>query len=208
MEVKQAIQKRRSVRSYEKRAVPEEKIKRVLEAARLAPSASNRQLWKFIVVRDETRRQEIAKAASNQSFIAEAPVVIAAVGLDPDSLMRCGVPRYAVDLAIAVDHMTLAAVEENLGTCWIGSFSQEKVKKMLNIPEKYKVVALLPLGFPADKPKVKSRRSLKEIVCYETFTGVRSSNCQCKVKTSYFLQSKNVIPLSLSASIPKFTPVR
>ncbi|MCD6471746.1 nitroreductase family protein [Candidatus Aerophobetes bacterium] len=169
MEVKQAIQERRSVRSYEKREVPEEKIKRVLEAARLAPSASNRQLWKFIVVRDQKRRRELAQAASNQNFIAEASVVIAAVGLNPSHIMHCGVPSYAVDLAIAVDHMTLIAVEENLGTCWIGDFSQEEVKEILNIPEKYKVVALLPLGYPADKPKVKSRRSLKEIVCYETF---------------------------------------
>jgi len=166
MEVKRAIRERRSVRSYEKKEVPEEKIERVLEAARLAPSASNRQLWKFIVVRDEARRQKISKAASNQNFIAEAPVVIAAV----NHIMHCGVPSYAVDLAIAVDHMTLAAAEENLGTCWIGDFSQEEVKKILNIPEKYKVVALLPLGFPADKPKVKLRRPLKEIVCYETFT--------------------------------------
>jgi len=170
MEVKRAIRERRSVRSYEKKEVPEEKIERVLEAARLAPSASNRQLWKFIVVRDEARRQKISKAASNQNFIAEAPVVIAAVGLNPNHIMHCGVPSYAVDLAIAVDHMTLAAAEENLGTCWIGDFSQEEVKKILNIPEKYKVVALLPLGFPADKPKVKLRRPLKEIVCYETFT--------------------------------------
>jgi nitroreductase len=83
--------------------------------------------------------------------------------------MRCGVPEYAVDLAIAVDHMTLQAVELGLGTCWIGAFSQEEVKRILKIPENCKVVALLPVGYPADTPGPKSRKSLGEVVCYETF---------------------------------------
>ena len=84
--------------------------------------------------------------------------------------MSSGVPAFAVDLAIAVDHMTLKATEEGLGTCWIGAFSQEKVKKVLEIPERYKVVVLLPLGFPADTPEPKSRKNIEEIVCYENFS--------------------------------------
>ena len=169
MDVMEAIRKRRSVRSYRKDPVPDEKLKKILEAARLAPSARNSQNWKFVVVRDAARRKELAKAAADQYFVGEAPVVIAAVALQPEYVMRCEVPAYAVDLAIAVDHMTLVAVEEGLGTCWIGAFYQDEVKRILNIPRGYKVVALLPLGFPADTPEEKYRKPLNEIVCYEVF---------------------------------------
>lgn len=168
MNVHQAIKIRRSVRSYKPDPVPEEKLKKVLEAARLAPSAHNEQEWKFVVIRDAKRREQLSEAAG-QSFIAEAPVIIVAVGLDPEHVMRSGNPAYAVDLAIAIDHMTLAAVEEGLGTCWVGAFSQNEVKEILKIPARYKVVVLLPLGFPADKPGPKSRKNLEEIVCDENY---------------------------------------
>ena len=169
MNVYEAIKKRRSVRDYKPESVPEESLKRILEAGRLAPSAHNAQDWKFIVVKDSEKRKALAEAAFGQGFVAKAPVVIVTVALNPEDVMGGGVPTYAVDLAIAVDHMTLAAVEEELGTCWIGAFSQGEVKRILNIPEKYKVVALLPLGFPADSAKPKIRKNLKEIVCYESF---------------------------------------
>jgi len=169
MELKKAIEERRSVRSYKEDSIPEDKLKRVLEAARLAPSASNRQPWKFIIVKDPQKRKELAEAASHQSFVGEAPIVIAAVALNTTHIMQCGIPSYPVDLAIAVDHITLSAVDEGLGTCWIGAFSQEEVKRILKVPDPYKVVALLPLGFPADKPGFKSRKPIEEIICYETF---------------------------------------
>jgi nitroreductase len=169
MDVHQAIKTRRSVRSYKPDSVPEEKLKKVLEAARLAPSAHNEQERKFIVVKNAEKRKKLAEAALDQDFVGEAPVVIVAVSLEPEEVMSSGVPNYAVDLAIAVDHMTLAAIEEGLGTCWIGAFSQEKVKEVLEIPERYKVVILLPLGFPTDKPKSKSRKNLEEIVCDENY---------------------------------------
>ena len=169
MEVYQVIKIRRSVRDYKSDPVPEESLKKILDAARLAPSAHNSQQWKFIVVRNLEKRKQLARAAHNQNFIAQAPIVIIAVSLDPEHLMSCGVPAYAVDLAIAADHMSLVAVEEGLGTCWIGAFSQQEVKEILQIPEQYKVVALLPIGFPADQPKPKSRKDLEEIVCEEIF---------------------------------------
>jgi len=170
MDVYTAIKTRRSVRSYKSDPVPEESLKRILEAARLAPSAANRQQWKFVVVRDPEKRKQLSQAAHHQSFVGEAPVVIAAVALAPERMMSCEVPAYAVDLAIAVDHITLAAVEEGLGTCWIGAFSQEEVKRILNIPPRYKVVTILPLGFPDDRPGAKLRKGLEEIACYETFS--------------------------------------
>ncbi|MBL7141817.1 nitroreductase family protein [Patescibacteria group bacterium] len=173
MDVHQAIKNRYSVRRYKSDSIPEEKLIRVLQAGRLAPSAHNAQAWKFVVVQDNKKRKKLVRAAHNQSFIGRAPVVIAAVALDPEHIMGCGVPAYAVDLAIAVDHLTLAAVAEGLGTCWIGAFNQDQVREILNIPEKYKVVALLPLGFPADEPGVKTRKELKEIVCYNSFSEPR-----------------------------------
>jgi len=168
MNVAEAIKNRYSCRSYKADSVPEEKLKRVLEAARLAPSAHNEQECKFVVVRDDNKRREVAEAAG-QGFIAEAPVIIAAVALEPEHIMRSGNPAYAIDLAIAVDNMTLQATEEGLGTCWIGAFSQEEVKKVLEVPEEYKVVALMPLGFPAEKGRPKSRKSLDEIISYDKF---------------------------------------
>ena len=170
MELKEIVTKRRSVRAYEDRPVPEKSLRNILEAARLAPSARNDQSWKFVVVREDKRRQELARAADNQGFVAEAPVVIAAVATEPERIMGCGVPSYAVDLSIAVTHMILAAVDEGLGTCWLGAFSQQRVKEILKIPGKYRVVALLTLGFPMGEMKVKTRKSLEEIACYETLT--------------------------------------
>ncbi len=169
MELKEVIEKRKSIRDFEDTPVPEDKLLKVLEAARLAPSSSNRQPWKFVVVRDHKRRQELAQAAGGQTHIAKAPVVIVAVPTMPELVMKSGVPNYAVDLAIAVDHMTLAAVNEGLGTCWIGAFSQEMARDALKIPEGYRIVVLLPLGFPKQLEKPKIRKFLEEIVCYETF---------------------------------------
>jgi len=168
MDVFKAIKNRYSCRSYKAESIPEEKLNKILEAARLAPSAHNEQEWKFVVVRDVKKRKEVAEAAG-QSFIEEAPVIITAVGLDPEHIMSSGNPAYAIDLAIAVEHMALQAVEEGLGTCWIGAFNQEDVKRVLEIPEGCKVVALMPLGFPADKPKPKSRKKLEEIISYDGF---------------------------------------
>ena len=169
MEVKEAIRKRKSIRGYEDKPVPEDKLLRVLEAARLAPSASNRQEWKFIVVRESKVRQELAWATEGQPHVAEAPVIIAAVATLPDYVMRSGIPAYVVDLAIAVDHMTLAATDEGLGTCWIGRFIQDEARRILKVPEKYRIVALLALGFPNEPGLPKMRKPLDEIVCYEAF---------------------------------------
>ncbi|MCD6248236.1 MAG: nitroreductase family protein [Hadesarchaea archaeon] len=169
MSVEDAISIRRSVRSYERKEVPGEKLEKVLDAARLAPSASNRQDWKFIVVRDEEKKEKICKAAYGQDFIKEAPVVIVGVGLNPDHKMSCGISSSTVDVSIAMDHMMLKATEEGLGTCWIGAFEQEKIKEILGIPSQHQVVALMPIGYPKEplKKVEKSRKSLGEIVSYD-----------------------------------------
>lgn len=169
MDVKTAIRTRRSIRAYDPREVEEEKLVRVLESGRLSPSASNRQERRFIVIRDAITRKALSEAARNQKFLADAPVVIAACSVEKEYVMSCGQLAYPIDTAIAVDHMTLAAVEEGLGTCWIGAFDEKKVKEILNIPDEIRVVTLLPVGYPSDIPRPTPRKSLDEIVLWETW---------------------------------------
>jgi nitroreductase len=170
MDVYEAIKMRRSVRAYRITPVSEESLRKILDAARMAPSLHNSQEYKFIVVKNSQKIEEISKAAFGQKFIAEAPMVIAGVSLNPSHIMENNVPAYAVDLAIALDHITLAAVEEGLGTCWITVFSQEEVKRILGVPDEYKIVALLTIGTPYDDPSIKSRKKLGQLVCYDNFS--------------------------------------
>jgi nitroreductase len=170
MKVIKAIQSRRSIRAYDKREVEEEKLMRILESARLSPSASNRQERRFIIIKDAKTRKLLCEAAKNQSFVAEAPIVIAACSVESEYVMSCGQLAYPIDTAIAVDHMTLQAVEEGLGTCWIGAFDEKEVKKILHIPDNVRVVALLPVGYPCDIPYPRPRKSLAEIVMWERWS--------------------------------------
>jgi nitroreductase len=170
MDVLEAIRKRKSVRRYLNKKVEEDKLFAVLEAARLAPSASNRQEWRFILVRDQVSKKKLAEAANNQSFIAEASIVIVACAETDEHVMSCGQACYPIDVAIALDHITLAAVELGLGTCWIGAFDEKKVKQILEIPSEVRLVALMPLGYPYDSSGAsKNRLSLNEILKYEQY---------------------------------------
>jgi nitroreductase len=168
--VQDAIRSRYSVRAYQDRPVEQDKLLAVLEAARLAPSGGNRQPWKFVVVRDAQTRGAMMAACSGQAFIGQAPVVIAAVGTMSDRVMKCQVPGDPVDVAIAIDHMTLAAVELGLGTCWVGAFDQDAVRRVLGVPDSAKVIEVLALGYPADKPRAKDRKAMEEIVCWERWS--------------------------------------
>ena len=170
MDVYEAIKTRKSVRAFQSREVPDEVLERILDAARLAPSANNFQEWRFVVVRDRETRDELVEAACRQTFVAQAPVVLACCAETNNHVMTCGQPSYPIDLAIAIDHITLCAVAEGLGTCWIGAFYEDEVKRILSIPPAIRVVALLPLGYPQDPAPVrKLRRSLERIVCYENW---------------------------------------
>jgi nitroreductase len=169
MDVFTAISQRSSVRAYKATEVEEDKLKKVLEAARLSPSASNRQDWKFIVVRNKETRRKLAKAAFGQSFIGEAPVVIVACGTDSKAMLACGQPTHTVDVSIACAYMILQAYELGLGTCWIGAFNEDETKKILSIPEHVRVVAMTPLGYPNQPLSQKSRKRLDQIICYEKY---------------------------------------
>lgn len=167
MDFLELVTSRHSVRSYQSRPVEQDKLDRILEAVRLAPSGSNRQPWRFVVVLDADVRHRLVAACADQQFIARAPVVIAGVGLLPDRVMLCDVPGDAVDVAIALEHLALAAAAEGLGTCWIGAFDQDRVRDVLGIPASAKVIGVMTLGYAVDHPRPKSRKPISEIVCYD-----------------------------------------
>jgi nitroreductase len=171
MEVFEAIRARHSVRSYRDRAVEPAKLARVLEAARLAPSARNEQEWRFVVVSDPAKREALATEASSQHFMLEAPLILVACAQTDARVMRGGQLAYPIDVAIALDHLSLAAAAEGLGTCWIGSFDAAKVRRILGIPPEIHLVVLMTLGYPreAGAPPKKNRLPLEQLVHREAW---------------------------------------
>lgn len=157
------ILRRRSIRSYQVKPVEKEKLERIMEAGRLAPTARNAQQWKIVVVDEPKLINQVIDAASpHQPFLKEAPVLLVACGLDTDYIMKCDHPAYLINLAIILDHISLQAVREGLGTCWIGSFFQEGVKKILEIPDQVQVVQLMSLGYPKTIPSPTGRKAVTE----------------------------------------------
>jgi len=150
MEFYDVVKTRRSIRSYRADPVPQVSLDRVMEAARVAPSGHNRQLWKFYVVKDAEKRRRVAEACRGQTWIAGAPVVIVAVGwkLPFNRGGYMGEMGFIMDVSIAFTHLVLAARAEDLGTCWIGDFENDKVREALGLPEDQNVVAVSPLGYP------------------------------------------------------------
>jgi nitroreductase len=171
MSVLDVIRERRSVRVYKSDPIPEESILRVLEAARLAPSGKNLQPWKFVVVQDVELKKRLAKASNQQDFIADAPLIIVACGFPDECYRTMGryMKSWPVDVTIALEHLILQAQEEGLGTCWIGSFEEEEVKSLLDVPEHVKVLALTPLGYPGEVPEFRGRKPLEKIISYDSF---------------------------------------
>ncbi|BBO17934.1 nitroreductase [Candidatus Brocadia pituitae] len=205
MDVKEAIQKRRSIRRFTSDPVPDELIAQLLESARLAPSGSNTQPWRFIVVKDAETRKKLQLASHHQRHVGQAPVIIAccadikAFGEFPkriDELIDAGalpaktrevfVPSLkkggiSADMKwhlliaatgnadIAIEHIVLHAVELGLGTCWVRWFDDNKVKEILEIPDHVEIIALLPLGYPAEEPPQRPRFTLEKIVSYEKY---------------------------------------
>jgi len=205
MDLFEAIEARRSVRKYRDEPVPRELIDRVLEAARVAPSTSNTQSWKFDIVTDLETKKRLRELAYGQKFVEEAPVVIACCldfeafaergkrilelvlkgkvrpsletmlrsmrgsrdkELDPERVIVNG----AINVAIATEHMALAATALGLGTCWVRAFEAAPAEELLGIPESCKVLVLLTLGYPAQSPPARPRKALQDIL----INGVRS----------------------------------
>ena len=173
MDVLEAIKTRRSVRNFTSQPVSDREIETLLDAATRAPSAGNIQPWEFIVVRDSEIKHGLSQAALDQKFIEQAPVVIV-VCADP----RKSAPRYGSrginlyclqDTAAATQNILLAAHAIGLGTCWVGAFKEELAKKVLQIPEPVRPVAIIPVGHAERKPIARPRKALLDITHQDTY---------------------------------------
>jgi nitroreductase len=157
---------RRSIRRYEKKEIPKEILEKILEAGRQAPSAANRQPVHFIVITEEKLKQALAQGRYNK-FIKDAPITIIGCANRGPILTR----RWSiVDTTIALQNMVIAAWTMGIGSCWIGDFKEKQVKELLQIPRHWKIVALITFGYPTEHPDSRKKKSMSEIVSFNTFT--------------------------------------
>jgi nitroreductase len=199
LNTKEAIEKRRSIRKYKPDPIPDEHIRELLNSARLAPSGCNAQPWRFKIVKEADVKAKLAEAAYDQSFIAQAPVVIVCcadiqgyldgtisgaqdlgkIGAIEDRIVtilqgkaenlktidrnELG-PRIAANVAIAIEHIVLRALDFGLGSCWVRLIDEDKVKELFRWNDNIYVVALLSVGYPAELPKARKRLKLNEIL--------------------------------------------
>jgi len=167
MEFIQLIKNRYSVRAFKPDLIDDDSLEYILGASCLAPTAANRQPFQLIVIHTNGRQEELRKIYDKPWF-TQAPIVICAVGFPTKAWTRIDNKNYMdVDVAIAMDHLILAASELNIGTCWVAAFDPIAARKVLNIPDDAEPIVFTPLGYPADQPKRKIRKSLDEIVLYE-----------------------------------------
>ena len=199
MEVLDAIRRRRSIRNYKSGPIPKDVLDKLLEALRLAPSAGNRQPYKFIFVQDEETRKKLAAACrwsptrpDGQEFIADAPLVVVAcgsarkaitryykdgkvfltLGTTPEEIDKDPIEyenTMPIDLAIALDHLTLVAAAEGLGTCWIGGLDELEVKRLLSIPDDMRVPIVMPVGYPVSWPEARPRKPVERLICHDKY---------------------------------------
>jgi nitroreductase len=167
MEFLELIKSRYSVRAYKPDAVEEEKLEQVLEAARLAPTAANRQPFQLIVIHTAGREADLLRIYNSPWFV-QAPLVLCACGVLAQGWVRMDDKPYVdVDVAIAMDHLILAATDLGLGTCWIAAFDPAAAREVLGLPEGVEPIAFTPLGYPSDRFRPKKRQALAELVRYE-----------------------------------------
>jgi len=163
--VQEVILRRHSVRSYLPEPIDDAVLAQILEAGRQAPSAANRQPWRFVVVRDPERKKALAQACNGQMWLADAGAVVVGLGL-PSVSERW----YRVDVAIAMQNMIIAATAHGLGTCWIGAFDEAKVKDVIEAPEETRAVAITPIGVPkGDWPAGRPRKAFSEVYAADTY---------------------------------------
>ena len=174
MTVLDVIKARGSIRKYKDKPIPKSDLLKILEAARLAQSAANRQPWQFIVVADKKTKEKLMDIAHwpdrpPQSHVGQAAAVIICLG-EPKTCRPVGpFEGYLIDLPIAIENMALTAWDLGIGSCWIGAFPEDKVKSLLGVPEDLRVVSLFLLGYQDEEPRSKVRKSLEEIIHYEKY---------------------------------------
>ena len=167
MEYSELIRKRYSVRAYKSDPVEEEKLHQVLEAARLAPTAANRQPFRIVVIHTEGRQEELQRVYPREWF-ARAPLVLCICAMPEQGWVRMDGKQYTdVDAAIVMDHLILAATDLGLGTCWIAAFNPSAARQVLGLPEGVEPIAFTPLGYAADQTRPKERKPIADLVRYE-----------------------------------------
>jgi nitroreductase len=178
VDILEAIRSQRPCRQFQPRPIPPEKLRAVLSAARLAPSQGNMQPWRFVVVQDDERKRLMAQACVKGKPVAEAPVVVVAFAVEEDIPVTIGgyISAYPLDVAVAIDHLQLAATSEGLGSAWIVDFHEDKVRHVLGVPEGVHPIAVIPLGFPLEPnggtkvlPAGEGRKSPDEIIAYDAY---------------------------------------
>jgi nitroreductase len=167
MEFSELIERRYSVRAYKPDPVEDDKLQQVLQAARLAPTASNQQPFQLIVIHTKDREAEL-KRIYNRNWFVQAPLVICACAIPAWGWVRRDGRNYSdVDVTIAMDHLILAAANVGLGTCWVAAFDPKAAREVLHLPDDVEPIVFTPLGYPADRPGPKERKALSELVRYE-----------------------------------------
>lgn len=169
MELYEAIAARRSVRKYTDTPVEPEKIARILEAGRLAPSWKNRQCWRFVLLSDAEKRQMLGTLIDNPSVecYTNAPYVLVLCADSTDSGSSGGKEYYLVDCGICMAQIALAATAEGLGTCWVGYFPENPVRSLVGAPMDTRIVAITPIGYAAEAPEARPRQPLSQLVFAE-----------------------------------------
>lgn len=177
MDVLEAIRSSRACAGFQSQPIPPEKLKRVMSAARLAPSQQNLQPWRFVVIQDHERKRLLAQSSSRGKLIAEAPAVVVAFAVEEDIAVTIGgyISAYPLDVAVAIDHLRLAATSEGLATNWLIEFNEEKVRNVLHVPEGIHPIAVIPIGFAAEPnggskpPEAEGRKSPDEVIAYDQY---------------------------------------
>jgi nitroreductase len=184
MELMSIIQNRHSIRKYKPDPISQNDLNMILEAARLAPSCGNQQCWKFIVVTNEYLKRTIGKICS-LNWLAQAPAIIVGCADPSKSGVKGDQEYYMLDIGISLEHLILAATNLGLGTCWVGVFNERLLKQTLHVPKNIRVVALTPLGYPNEKPRPTTRKSLDEMFC-QNYYSRESGNTSSYVRYRIF----------------------
>ncbi len=173
LELSESIRGRRSIRAFQKRKIQDEDVAKLIEAASWAPSAGNIQPWIFVIVKKPDLKQKLAEAAHDQEFVAEAPMVVVVCADEKQSSMGYGARGKTLyclqDTAAAIQNIHLTAYSLGLGTCWVGSFDEDSVRAILNVPEGLRPVAIIPVGYPDVSPRQRRRKPMSEIVRHDRF---------------------------------------
>ena len=169
LSVLETIRNRGTIRRYLDQPITQENLVKIMESARLSQSAANRQPWQFIIVTDSSMKRNLSKASRNQESVSTAAAVIVCLA-NPSEAAKVGpFEGFLIDGSISIENMALTSWELGIGSCWIGAYDEAAVKELLEVPEPIRVISLLTLGYPNEKPRVKNRKILADILHYERY---------------------------------------